>query len=116
MTDTTTPIDKGFRYSNPVTHRTIDEVNPNWNLDDVPDRIYGKGTIQYGEDIWRNLITVPDGYEIIKNTPIKIGDIHFDIYGGWTKGGEDYAAERGHHAHGEGRWICWARKINNEIN
>lgn len=105
-------VDNPFVYSNPVSHKTIDEVNPNWNLDDVPDRLYGKKGIKYGEDIWGNPITVPDGYEMIKNTPIKIGDIHFDIYGGWTDGGETYAAKRGYYACGEGRWICWARKIN----
>lgn len=111
----TTPIDKiHFTFSKPITHKTIDDVNHSWNLDDVPDSLYGRSGIKYGQDIWGNQITIPDGYEMIHGVPIQIGDIHFDIYGGWVNGGEAYAAKNRHRAYGEGRWICWARKTNNE--
>lgn len=100
---------KGFLYSTPRTHKTVDDISRTANLKDIPDRLW---RFKYAHDVWGNPITAPDGYTILGNVPIELGDIHFDIYGGWARGGEEFAAYNHHFAgFADGRWVCWARKI-----
>lgn len=65
------------------------------------------------KDAFGNPVELEEGFRFLENTEkIKKGDYHFDIYGGWVTGGEDYYAENGHYAgYYGGRWTAWARKI-----
>ncbi len=105
-----------FKYKNGKTHITIDDIDPK-----IADFSTIEGLVyKYGYDFKGNPITAPDGYEIItKYEKIKKDFIHFDIYGGWTKGSYDYQINRGFtitmgkggYSDGMGRWICWAKPI-----
>jgi hypothetical protein len=107
---------KDFTFNNGKSFITIDDLNPKWNMDDVPNLVY-----KYGLDCQGNPITAPDGYELItKHCKIEKDFIHFDIYGGWVKGCIDYQVRNGHHismggkggfSDNMGRWICWAKPI-----
>lgn len=105
-----------FTYNNtPKTWVTIDDLNPKWNMNDVPNLVY-----KYGLDCQGNPITAPDGYEIItEHCRIEEDFIHFDIYGGWVSGCITYQLKNGHYicrgrggfSDDMGRWICWAKPI-----
>lgn len=67
-------------------------------------------------DAFGNKVEPPEGYYLLRNDKdqndtVQKGDLHFDIYGGWTSGGEDYHVRNGHYVQSEGRWRAWARKI-----
>lgn len=56
----------------------------------------------------------PRGYYLlrndkVRNDKIQMGDIHFDIYSGWTSGGEENSVSQGHFVQSGGRWRAWAR-------
>lgn len=68
--------------------------------------------LEHGKDAFGNIIAPEEGYRLVEpNEQIEMGDRHFDIYGGWTSGGEGYYARNGYRARGMGRWRCWSRKI-----
>lgn len=78
------------------------------NLGDDPRHLK---CLEHGKDAFGNIITPEEGYRLVNpNEQIQRGDRHFDIYGGWTSGGEDYHVRNGHYAGGSGRWRCWSRK------
>lgn len=67
-------------------------------------------------DAFGNQVEPPEGYYLLRNDKevndkIQKGDLHFDIYGGWTSGGEDWHVRNGHYVDSDGRWRAWARKI-----
>ncbi len=105
-----------FTYKNGKTHTTVDEINPKASMyTEIPNAVH-----KYAHDVLGNPITAPDGYELIlEHCEIKKDFIHFDIYGGWTKGSYDYQVKNGHHicrgqggySDAMGRWICWAKPI-----
>lgn len=104
-----------FTFSGGKNFITVDDLNPEWNLKDVPNLVY-----EYGLDCQGNPITAPDGYELItKHCKIEHDFIHFDIYGGWSQANYSYQVRNGHSismgkggfSDGMGRWICWAKPI-----
>jgi hypothetical protein len=74
-------------------------------------------TNKKGCDAFGNEIITPEGYRRLGKISdgvwdkIQKGDLHFDIYGGWTDGHGTYCNETNHYIHEEGRWKAWARKI-----
>ena len=65
-------------------------------------------------DAFGNKVEPPKGYYLLRNDAevndkVQKGDLHFDIYGGWTDGHGDY--HNGGNVLSEGRWRAWARKI-----
>lgn len=77
-------------------------------------------TYKKGCDAFGNPIELPEGYRFlgkIKDSEwdkIQKGDLHFDIYGGWTDGHGDFCNGTYYYIHQEGRWMAWARKIDNQ--
>jgi hypothetical protein len=68
-------------------------------------------------DAFGNPIELPEGYRFLGKIKdgewdkIQKGDLHFDIYGGWTDGHGTYCNGTNYYIHQEGRWMAWARKI-----
>lgn len=75
-------------------------------------------TLLNGCDAFGNPIELPEGYRFLGKIKdhewdkIQKGDLHFDIYGGWTDGHGTYCNGTNYYIHQEGRWRAWARKIN----
>lgn len=75
-------------------------------------RIHGE--LKPGCDAFGKKVKAPRGYYLlrndsVRNDKIQIGDIHFDIYEGWVKGGEENSVSQGHFVQSGGRWRAWAR-------
>jgi len=68
-------------------------------------------------DAFGNEIITPNGYRRLGKISegiwdkIQKGDLHFDIYGGWTDGHGTFYNGTNYYIHQEGRWKAWARKI-----
>lgn len=65
-------------------------------------------------DAFGKLVEPPVGYRLLQNNDkandiVQQGDLHFDIYGGWTDGRTDWYD--GRYVQSDGRWRAWARKI-----
>lgn len=72
------------------------------------------GCLKNGCDAFGNAIKPPDGYRLLRNDilindKIQKGDIHFDIYAGWTEGHNE--RHDGDSIINGGRWRAWARKV-----
>lgn len=74
-------------------------------------------TLKEGCDAFGNPIELPEGYRFLGKIKdgewdkIQKGDLHFDIYRGWTDGHGTYCNGTNYYIHQEGRWRAWARKI-----
>lgn len=67
-------------------------------------------------DAFGNTIVIPEGYRFLGKLPegwdkIQKGDLHFDIYAGWTDGHGEFCNGTNYYIHQEGRWKAWARSI-----
>lgn len=70
-----------------------------------------------GCDAFGNEIEIPLGYRKLGKISDRVwdkiqkGDLHFDIYAGWTDGHGAFCNGTNHYIHEEGRWKAWIRKI-----
>jgi hypothetical protein len=78
----------------------------------VTETNYKSTQPEYGYDTFGNLLTPPDGYQIVPiNNLINKDDMVFDIYSGWLGPGYcRYASENGFYTESRGRWTTYARK------